>query len=48
MKQVDLSNKSSISGEDSDYLLNLDLGVDESKGNITKGKRIGSMFVLMV
>eukprot|EP01036_Dinobryon_divergens_P024767 gene24767-33244_t len=42
MKQVDLSNKSSISGEDSDYLLNLDLGVDESKGNITKGKRIGS------
>lgn len=44
MKQAGFCNKLSISGEDSDYLLNLDLGIDETKGNITKGKRIGIMF----
>lgn len=41
MEQAGFCNKSLICGEDSDYLLNLDLDVDETKGNITKGKRIG-------
>lgn len=44
MKEVDFCNKSSIAGEDSDYSLTIDLGIDETIGNITKGKRIGLKF----